>query len=69
MAGPGRSLSNVPTTALSWKRRCGELAGGDWRDSHVVLAVSGGADSVAMLRAMVALKELRRARASSSWHI
>ena len=27
-----------------------------WRDSHVVLAVSGGADSVALLRAMVALK-------------
>ena len=27
-----------------------------WRDSHVVLAVSGGADSVALLRAMAALK-------------
>lgn len=35
--------------ALSWPVR-------DWCDSHVVLAVSGGADSVAMLRAMVALK-------------
>jgi tRNA(Ile)-lysidine synthase len=29
----------------------------DWRDLHVVLAVSGGADSVAMLRAASALKE------------
>jgi len=28
-----------------------------WRHSHVVLAVSGGADSVAMLRAAVALKD------------
>jgi tRNA(Ile)-lysidine synthase len=28
----------------------------NWRDSHVVLAVSGGADSVAVLRAMIALK-------------
>ena len=28
----------------------------EWCDSHVVLAVSGGADSVAMLRAMAALK-------------
>jgi tRNA(Ile)-lysidine synthase len=27
-----------------------------WRDSHVVLAISGGADSVALLRAIVALK-------------
>lgn len=27
-----------------------------WRDVHVLLAVSGGADSVALLRAMVALK-------------
>ncbi len=27
-----------------------------WRDTHVVLAVSGGADSVAMLRAMTAIK-------------
>src|SRR5436190_3793361 len=27
-----------------------------WRDSHVVLAVSGGADSVALLRAMAAIK-------------
>jgi tRNA(Ile)-lysidine synthase len=29
----------------------------DWRDSHVVLAVSAGPDSVALLRAMVAVKE------------
>lgn len=29
----------------------------DWRDCHVLLAVSGGPDSVAMLRAMLALKE------------
>lgn len=29
-----------------------------WRESHVVLAVSGGADSVALLRAMVGLKKL-----------
>lgn len=29
----------------------------EWCDSHVVLAVSGGADSVAMLRAVVALKK------------
>lgn len=28
----------------------------DWRDVHVLLAVSGGADSVAMLRAMLAVK-------------
>jgi tRNA(Ile)-lysidine synthase len=28
-----------------------------WRDSHVVLGVSGGADSVAMLRATLRLKE------------
>ncbi len=28
-----------------------------WRDVHVVLAVSGGADSVAMLRAMQSLKQ------------
>jgi tRNA(Ile)-lysidine synthase len=28
----------------------------DWCDTHVVLGVSGGADSVAMLRAMAALK-------------
>jgi tRNA(Ile)-lysidine synthase len=28
----------------------------EWRDSHLVLAVSGGADSVALLRAMAALK-------------
>ncbi|HEX2477461.1 MAG TPA: tRNA lysidine(34) synthetase TilS [Lacipirellulaceae bacterium] len=27
-----------------------------WRDSHVVLGVSGGADSVAMLRAVLAIK-------------
>jgi tRNA(Ile)-lysidine synthase len=29
----------------------------EWGDTHVVLGVSGGADSVAMLRAMAALKE------------
>ncbi len=29
----------------------------EWRDVHVVLAVSGGADSVALLRAMLAAKE------------
>src|SRR5438874_548540 len=28
----------------------------EWRDSHVVLGVSGGADSIAMLRAMASLK-------------
>ena len=28
----------------------------EWRDLHVVLAVSGGADSVAMLRAAIAVK-------------
>src|SRR5438045_1125940 len=28
----------------------------EWCDSHVVLGVSGGADSVAMLRAIVSLK-------------
>jgi tRNA(Ile)-lysidine synthase len=28
-----------------------------WRDTHIVLAVSGGADSVALLRAFVALKD------------
>lgn len=28
----------------------------EWRDTHVVLAVSGGADSVALLRAMLAIK-------------
>jgi tRNA(Ile)-lysidine synthase len=28
-----------------------------WRDSHVVLAVSGGADSVALLRGMLAVKQ------------
>src|SRR5438034_11849483 len=28
----------------------------EWSDSHVVLGVSGGADSVAMLRAMSVLK-------------
>lgn len=36
--------------AASWPLR-------EWRESHVVLGVSGGADSVAMLRAMVALRE------------
>ncbi len=29
----------------------------NWRDSHVVLAVSGGPDSVALLRAVLALKQ------------
>src|SRR3972149_6100150 len=29
----------------------------EWRDVHVVLAVSGGADSVAMLRAAIAAKQ------------
>jgi tRNA(Ile)-lysidine synthase len=29
----------------------------EWCDTHVVLGVSGGADSIAMLRAMAALKE------------
>src|SRR5215210_5078550 len=29
----------------------------EWCDTHVVLGVSGGADSVALLRAIVALKE------------
>jgi tRNA(Ile)-lysidine synthase len=29
----------------------------EWRDLHVVLAVSGGPDSIAMLRAIVSLKE------------
>ena len=29
----------------------------EWCDTHVVLGVSGGADSVALLRAMAALKE------------
>jgi tRNA(Ile)-lysidine synthase len=29
---------------------------GEWRDTHVVLAVSGGADSVALLRGMNAIK-------------
>jgi tRNA(Ile)-lysidine synthase len=33
---------------------------GDWRDTHVVLAVSAGPDSVALLRAMVAVKECVR---------
>ena len=32
----------------------------EWCDTHVVLGVSGGADSVAMLRAMAALKEQAR---------
>jgi tRNA(Ile)-lysidine synthase len=31
----------------------------EWADSHAVLAVSGGADSVAMLRAAVAIKACR----------
>ena len=34
----------------------------DWADTHVVLAVSGGADSVALLRAMAALKSTHGAR-------
>jgi tRNA(Ile)-lysidine synthase len=36
--------------AESWPTR-------DWCDTHVVLGVSGGADSVAMLRAMATLKD------------
>src|SRR3954447_19372751 len=36
--------------AMSWPL-------GEWGDTNVVLGVSGGADSVAMLRAMAALKE------------
>ncbi len=36
--------------AASWPVR-------EWRDTHVVLGVSGGADSVALLRAMASLKE------------
>ncbi len=35
--------------SLSWPVR-------EWCDTHVVLAISGGADSVALLRAMLALK-------------
>ncbi len=41
--------------AQSWPAR-------DWSETHVVLAVSGGADSVALLRAMVALKEVHGGR-------
>jgi tRNA(Ile)-lysidine synthase len=41
--------------AESWPPR-------EWSETHVVLAVSGGADSVALLRAMAALKEQSRGR-------
>ena len=34
----------------------------EWRDSHVVVAVSGGADSVALLRALWAVKQERGGR-------
>ena len=38
------------------RRLCESWPGREWRDTHIVLGVSGGADSVAMLRAMAALK-------------
>jgi tRNA(Ile)-lysidine synthase len=46
-----------PPTGHELERRLAESwAGREWCDSHVVLAVSGGTDSVALLRAMAALK-------------
>ena len=56
-----RTTDDVGTGELrsrvDWNSGSRELAGGAWCDSHVVLGVSGGADSVAMLRAMAALKD------------
>jgi tRNA(Ile)-lysidine synthase len=46
-------MSNAPALELQFNAA---WPAPSWRDSHVVLAVSGGADSVAMLRAAVSLK-------------
>jgi tRNA(Ile)-lysidine synthase len=46
--------------ALPFERQlAAEWPVAEWRDTHVVLAVSGGADSVALMRAMIALKATR----------
>jgi len=47
----------VKAVALGLRRRCGVCEG-----AHVLVAVSGGGDSVALLRALVALKDRRRWR-------
>jgi tRNA(Ile)-lysidine synthase len=49
VAKPSSEYDLERRLAESWPVR-------EWCDTHVVLAVSGGADSVAMLRAMAALK-------------
>jgi tRNA(Ile)-lysidine synthase len=44
---------------LSLERRVAEAwPTAEWRDAHVLIAVSGGADSVALLRAVLSLKKL-----------
>src|SRR4051812_1068067 len=50
-------FSHLPTGHELERRLAESWPVGEWCDTHVVLGVSGGADSVALLRAMAALKE------------
>ena len=56
--GSRGSQSDVTAAGASeFERQLGaNWPAAEWRDTHVVLAVSGGADSVALLEAMAALK-------------
>ena len=49
-------VANPPSGHELERRLAESWPAPEWCDTHVVLAVSGGADSVAMLRAMAALK-------------
>lgn len=55
-----RHHEKMAVQPLSWQLEAAleqSWPGEVWRDTHVVLAVSGGADSVAMLRAVNAVKQ------------
>jgi tRNA(Ile)-lysidine synthase len=52
----GSIVANVGVKHEFEQRLAASWPVAEWCDSHVVLAVSGGPDSVALLRAMVALK-------------
>jgi tRNA(Ile)-lysidine synthase len=55
-AGAAADKNPAPFRHVLERTLIGDWSADEWRDTHLVLAVSGGADSVALLRAMLAIK-------------
>jgi tRNA(Ile)-lysidine synthase len=56
---PKPAGGSVTSFSLELERKLAvDWPAAQWRDTHVVLAVSGGADSIALLRAIVAIKAM-----------